>query len=44
MFVGTGSSSGGLHDPTYLPDDDYVGLAADALIAGYCAAADLGPR
>lgn len=43
MFVGTGSESGGLHDPTYLPDDRYVELVAEALIAGYCAAAELGP-
>lgn len=38
MFVGTGTETGGLHTPTYLPDDDYVSLVADALIAGYVAA------
>jgi amidohydrolase len=37
LFVGTGADGGGLHDPTYLPDDAYVGLVADALVAGYCA-------
>ncbi len=37
-FVGTGDRSGGLHDPTYVPDDSYVAAVADALIAGYCAA------
>jgi amidohydrolase len=42
LFVGTGSVGGGLHDPTYLPDDGYVGVVADALVAGYCAAADPG--
>jgi metal-dependent amidase/aminoacylase/carboxypeptidase family protein len=41
MFVGTGRSTGGLHDATYLPGDGYVALTADALIAGYCAAASL---
>jgi amidohydrolase len=41
MFVGTGRSTGGLHDATYLPGDDCVALVADALIAGYCAAASL---
>ena len=40
MFVGTGTASGSLHDATYLPADDYVELVADALIAGYCAAAE----
>ncbi|MCW2758129.1 MAG: Aminoacylase [Nocardioidaceae bacterium] len=38
LFVGTGAERGGLHDATYLPDDAYVGLVADALVAGYCAA------
>jgi amidohydrolase len=42
LFVGTGSVGGGLHDPTYLPDDGYVGVVADALVAGYCAAAEPG--
>jgi amidohydrolase len=37
-FVGTGAASGGLHDANYLPDDSYVGLVADTLVAGYCAA------
>jgi amidohydrolase len=41
MFVGTGRSTGGLHDATYLPDDSYVAVVADALIAGYCAAASV---
>ena len=41
MFVGTGRSTGGLHDATYLPADSYVALVADALLAGYCAAAAL---
>jgi amidohydrolase len=41
MFVGTGRSTGGLHDATYLPEDSYVALVADALLAGYCAAAAL---
>jgi amidohydrolase len=38
MFVGTGASGGRLHDAGFLPDDDYVALVADALIAGCCAA------
>jgi amidohydrolase len=42
MFVGTGADTGGLHDASYLPGDEYVGLVADALIAGYCAAATGG--
>jgi hypothetical protein len=37
-FVGTGAEHGGLHDSRFLPDDDYVGLVADTLIAGCCAA------
>lgn len=41
MFVGTGRLTGGLHDATYLPADSYVALVADALLAGYCAAAAL---
>ncbi len=40
-FVGTGAEHGGLHDPAFLPDDDYVALAADTLITGCCAAIDL---
>lgn len=44
MFVGTGTATGGLHDSSYLPGDEYVGLVADALIAGYCAAALTQPR
>jgi amidohydrolase len=38
LFVGTGRETGGLHDSSYLPGDEYVGVLADALIAGYCAA------
>ena len=44
LFVGTGTATGGLHDSSYLPGDEYVGLVADALIAGYCAAALTQPR
>jgi hypothetical protein len=40
VFVGTGEESGRLHDPTFLPEDFYVGLVGEALIAGYCAAVD----
>lgn len=36
LFVGTGADGGGLHDAAYLPDDSYVALVADALVAGYC--------
>jgi hypothetical protein len=39
LFVGTGRATGGLHDSSYLPGDEYVSVLADALIAGYCAAA-----
>lgn len=39
LFVGTGAETGGLHDASYLPGDEYVALVADALIAGYGAAA-----
>ncbi|MGH3359455.1 MAG: M20 metallopeptidase family protein, partial [Nocardioidaceae bacterium] len=39
LFVGTGGDAGGLHESTYVPSDDYIPLVADALIAGYCAAA-----
>jgi len=38
MFVGTGSSGGGLHDAGFLPGDGYVALVADALVAACCAA------
>jgi amidohydrolase len=38
VFVGTGAARGGLHDASYLPDDAYVAVVADALIAGYGAA------
>lgn len=38
VFVGTGAEGGGLHDATFLPDDEYVAVVADALVAGYCAA------
>jgi amidohydrolase len=41
-FVGTGDEAGGLHDATFLPDDSYVALVADALVAGYCAATIAG--
>lgn len=40
MFVGTGLTGGGLHDASYLPGDEYIELVADALIAGYCSAAE----
>ncbi len=42
-FVGTGTATGALHDSSFLPGDEYVGLVADALIAGYCAAALTSP-
>jgi amidohydrolase len=38
LFVGTGTATGGLHEASYLPGDEYVEVVADALIAGYCAA------
>ncbi|MDX6326549.1 MAG: hypothetical protein QOK15_2903 [Nocardioidaceae bacterium] len=38
MFVGTGDAGGRLHEATFLPDDSYVTVVADALVAGYCAA------
>lgn len=41
-FVGTGVDGGGLHDSGYVPSDDYIAIAADALIAGFCAAAQRG--
>ena len=37
-FVGTGEATGRLHEATFLPDDGYVALVADALVAGWCAA------
>ena len=40
-FVGTGAERGGLHDSRFLPDDDYVALVADTLIAECCAAFEL---
>lgn len=40
-FVGTGAERGGLHDPGFLPDDSYVGVVAESLIAGCCAALEL---
>jgi amidohydrolase len=40
VFVGTGDTEGRLHDATFLPDDRYVAIVADALVAGYCAAVD----
>lgn len=39
IFVGTGECGGGLHDPHYLPPDSTIVAVADALIAGYLAAA-----
>jgi amidohydrolase len=39
IFVGTGDQGGGLHDATFVPGDEYVATVADALVAGYCAAA-----
>ena len=44
MFVGTGAERGGLHDATFLPDDGYVALVADALVAGCCAAIEIANR
>lgn len=38
IFVGTGDEGGGLHDSTFVPDDAYIALVADALIAGFCGA------
>jgi amidohydrolase len=38
MFVGTGDAGGRLHEATFLPDDSYIAIVADALVAGYCAA------
>lgn len=38
IFVGTGSEGGGLHDSTFVPDDGYLPLVADAMIAGFCGA------
>jgi amidohydrolase len=43
IFVGTGIAGGGLHDASYIPGDEYVAVVADALIAGYCAAARRTP-
>jgi amidohydrolase len=40
-FIGTGMSTGPLHDATFLPSDSYIATAAEALIAGYCAAVSL---
>ena len=37
-FVGTGEATGRLHEATFLPDDRYVALVADTLVAGWCAA------
>lgn len=42
LFVGTGTddpSAPGLHHPGFLPDDAVIGRVADALLAGYLAAA-----
>lgn len=43
LFVGTGTdpSAPGLHHPSFLPGDEVVGQVADALAAGYLAAAGL---
>ncbi len=38
LFVGTGTATGALHESSFLPADEYVGIVADALIAGYSAA------
>ncbi|MBB4685084.1 M20 metallopeptidase family protein [Amycolatopsis jiangsuensis] len=45
LFVGLGDTAGArsLHDELFLPGDDAVGLVADALLAGYLAAAS-GPE
>src|SRR5204862_8334189 len=40
-FVGTGADHGGLHDAGFLPDDSYVGLVAETLVAACCAAIGL---
>lgn len=39
MFVGTGADSGKLHSASFLPAEDAVDLAAQALLAGYLGAA-----
>ncbi|MEO3783242.1 M20 family metallopeptidase [Actinocorallia sp. B10E7] len=39
LFVGTDPSAPGLHHPAFLPGDEVVGRVADALVAGYLAAA-----
>jgi len=38
LFVGVDGGAG-LHDPRFLPPEDAVDMVADALIAGYVAAA-----
>lgn len=42
IFIGTGPCGGGLHASDYLPPDEAIVRAADALIFGYLAAADGG--
>lgn len=37
LFVGTGAGRGGVHDPTFRPEDRYVATVAGALVAGCCA-------
>lgn len=39
IFIGTGASGGGLHASDYLPAEETIVRAADALIFGYLAAA-----
>ncbi|GAA2721812.1 M20 family metallopeptidase [Actinocorallia aurantiaca] len=41
LFVGTGTdpSAPGLHHPAFLPGDEVIGQVAEALVAGYLAAA-----
>lgn len=40
LFVGTGEiGGGGLHDPRYVPPDAYIGIVAEAMVAGLAAAA-----
>jgi amidohydrolase len=40
LFLGTGGPHA-LHHPSFLPDDDMVGQAASAMLAGYLGAASL---
>jgi amidohydrolase len=43
LFLGTGGPHA-LHHPSFLPDDDMVGEAASALLAGYLGAATLSGK